>query len=79
MAELWFYVPDYPKVKERLEKAYDEFGMDEWSAEPGRCGGCPDDADVTVRAESWGWLAGFRTWCETGGLPPGSHVEGKNV
>lgn len=45
---LWFYVPDYPKVREYLEVAYLTTGVEEWSAEPGRVRGCPDDADVTV-------------------------------
>lgn len=48
---LWFYVPDYPKVRDYLEVAYMVAGVEEWSAEPGRVRNCPDDADVTVEGE----------------------------
>jgi hypothetical protein len=45
---LWFYVQDYPDVREYLDTLYLSTGVEEWSAEPGRVGGFPNDADVTV-------------------------------
>ena len=59
---LWFYVPDYPRVRDSLNEAYAKAGVVEWSAEPGRVRDCPDDADVTVDgddeslAKLWNWL-----------------------
>lgn len=47
-ARFWFYVPDYPNVQAQLNTYYEMCDVEEHSAEPGRVGGCPDDADVTV-------------------------------
>ncbi len=76
--ELWFYVPDYPAVRQRLEKAYAKLRVDEWAAEPGRVGGCPNDADVTVRGIPAD-LSAFRTWLETESDIRGLMIEGEDV
>lgn len=44
-----FWVPNYPNVREYLETYMEIHGVWEHSAEPGRVGGFPDDADVTVK------------------------------
>ncbi len=74
---IWFYVPDYPKVKSELESMYQKFGVDEWSAEPGEVRGRPNDADVIVDGEEkkiadfWNWLVDSKI--------QGLQVEGREI
>lgn len=77
-ARLWFFVPDYPAVREALEEAYGIHGVEEHSAEPGRTRGTPDDADVTVRGPV-SKIADFRGWLEDEPVIPGLQIEGKPV
>ncbi len=74
---LWFYVPDYPKVRGALDIAYVQHGVMEWSAEPGRVGGCPDDADVVVDGDDR-HLASFWNWLIESGIV-GLQLEGEPV
>ncbi len=74
---LWFYVPDYPLVKERLEAAYEEYDVLEWSAEPGRVGGCPDDADITISGLGDN-LSMFVAWLKTSKIA-GLMIEGSLI
>lgn len=75
--ELWFYVPDYPAVKHYLEEAYARYDVTEHAAEPGRVGGCPNDADVTVRGLRH-QLRDFRYWLERVGFE-GLMIEGREI
>lgn len=61
--ELMFYIEDYPTYRQVLEKSYDAFEVSEHSAEPGRVGGCPDDADVCVQGRP-SCLIRFKQWLE---------------
>lgn len=77
MSRLWFYVPDYPMVRDRLREAYASHGVIEWSAEPGRCTIDDEDADVTVSGED-GQVMGFRAWLHRSEIV-GLMVEGQSV
>ncbi len=74
---LWFYVPDFPAVRGKLQWAYDAYWVVEHAAEPGRVAGCPDDADVMVRGKPYD-VAAFVDWLRTSGIA-GLMIEGENV
>ena len=75
--EILFYVPDYPKVKHDLLRAYERFGIEEWSAEPGEVRGCPNDADVRVQGPQPG-LDAFAVWLKRQKIK-GSIIDGIEV
>lgn len=74
---LWFYVPDYPLVWKKLSQLYAEGGVEEWTAEPGRVAGFPDDADVTVEGDEVA-IARFKTLLERSQIK-GLRIEGKRI
>lgn len=79
--ELWFYVSNYPAVRELLEKAYVVFGLEERSAEPGRVRDREDDADVTVRGTADA-IESFTKWLQHSyleGIYGELQIEGEDV
>lgn len=66
-AHAGFWVPDYPRVRAYLERRYSRFRVREHSAEPGRVGGHPSDADVTVRGDERD-VTRFIQWLRLSGL-----------
>jgi hypothetical protein len=77
-SRLWFFVPDYPAVREGLEEAYEIYGVEEHSAEPGRTMGNPNDADVTVKGPV-SKVADFRAWLEDEPVIKGLQIEGEPI
>lgn len=77
-SRLWFFVPDYPAVREALAEAYEVYGVEEHSAEPGRTRGNPNDADVTVKGPA-SKVSDFRAWLEDEPVIPGLQIEGEPV
>lgn len=75
---LWFYVPDYPLVEERLWEAYIRYSVDERSAEPTHATHDDTDADVVVTGSEED-VSDFRDWlCRTSHIV-GLQVEGESV